>query len=89
MWTCAFVVTGDTTGECRELATRVLRRRVARYGPDIVIIHGNGPGVDSSFAAAAKELSVTAEVRVIDRKNTGFPTVGPGNRELSGPRSAE
>ena len=29
--------------------------------PRIVIIHGNEPGVDSSFAAAAKELGVTAE----------------------------
>ncbi len=76
------VIIGDTGWECRELATRVLRRLVARYGPEIVIIQGNEPGVDSSFAAAAKELGVTAELRVIDRKNTGFPTVGQRHREL-------
>jgi hypothetical protein len=55
---------------------------VARYGRDIVICHGNEPGVDASFAAAAKELGITVEARVIDRKNTGFPTVGQRNREL-------
>ena len=76
------VITGDAGWECRELATRVLRRLVARYGPDIVIIHGNEPGVDTSFAAAAKELGITAEARVIDRNQTGFPTVGQRNREL-------
>lgn len=75
------VITGDTGWECRELASRVLRRLVARYGPDIVIIHGNESGVDSSFAAA-KELGLTAEARVIDRSQTGFPTVGSRNREL-------
>jgi hypothetical protein len=76
------VITGDTGWECRELAARVLRRLVARYGPDIVIIHGNEPGVDSSFAAAAKELGVTAEARVMDRHRTGHPTVGQRSREL-------
>ena len=76
------VITGDTGWECRELASRVLRRLVARYGPDIVIIHGNEPGVDSSFAAAAKEMGLTAEARVIDRSQTCFPTVGARNREL-------
>jgi SLOG family YspA-like protein len=50
------VATGDTGWECRELASRVLRRLVARYGPDIVTVHGNEPGVDSSFADAAREL---------------------------------
>jgi YspA, cpYpsA-related SLOG family len=76
------VVSGDTGWQCRELAERVLRRLVARYGPDIVIIHGNEPGVDSSFAAAATELGVATEMRVIDRHRTGHPTVGQRNREL-------
>jgi hypothetical protein len=76
------VVTGDKDWSCPDLAARILRRLVARYGHDIVIIHGNEPGVDASFAAATKELGITAEARVIDRKNTGFPTVGQRNREL-------
>ena len=76
------VVIGDTGWECHDLAARVLRRLVARYGPEIVVIHGNEPGVDSSFAAAAKEIGVTAEARVIERKGTGLPTVGTRNRDL-------
>src|SRR5271154_6883758 len=76
------VVIGDKDWSCPDLAARILRRLVARYGRDMVIIHGNEPGVDASFAAAAKELGITAEARVIDRKNTGFPTVGQRNREL-------
>ena len=76
------VITGDTGWECRELASRVLRRLVARYGRDIVIIHGNEPGVDSSFAAAAKEIGVAVEARLIDRRQTLHPTIGAKNREL-------
>jgi YspA, cpYpsA-related SLOG family len=76
------VADGDQDWECYEMATRVLRRIVARYGPDIVVIHGNEPGVDQAFAAAATELVVTAEVRVIDRYRTVHPTIGQRNREL-------
>ncbi len=76
------VVTGDKDWSCPDLAARILRRLVARYGCDIVIIHGNEPGVDASFDSAAKEVGLDVEVRVIDRKNTGFPTVGQRNREL-------
>jgi hypothetical protein len=76
------VVTGDKDWSCPDLAARVLRRLVARYGRDIVIIHGNELGIDASFGAAAKEMGLNVEARVIDRKNTGFPTVGQRNREL-------
>jgi hypothetical protein len=76
------VVTGDKDWSCLDFAARILRRLVAHYGRDIVIIHGNEPGVDASFDAAARELGIMAETRVIDRKTTGFPTVGQRNREL-------
>jgi YspA, cpYpsA-related SLOG family len=76
------VVTGDKDWSCPDLAVRILRRLVARYGRDIVIIHGNEPGVDASFDDAAKEIGLNVEARVINRKNTGFPTVGQTNREL-------
>jgi YspA, cpYpsA-related SLOG family len=76
------VVTGNKDWSCPDLAARILRRLAARYGRDIVITHGDEPGVDASFAAAAKELGITAEARLIDRKTTGFPTVGQRNREL-------
>ncbi len=76
------VVTRDKDWSCPDLAVRILRRLVARYGRDIVITQGNEPGVDASFAAAAQATGITAEARVIDRHQTGFPTVGQRNREL-------
>ena len=56
------VVTGDKDWSCPDLAARILRRLVARYGRDIVIIHGNEPGVDASFAAAAKEMGIRSRL---------------------------
>jgi hypothetical protein len=55
----SIVVIGDTAWDFYEMAARVVRRLVARYGPDIVIIHGNELGVDAAFAASAKGLGVT------------------------------
>jgi hypothetical protein len=76
------VVTGDRDSVCDELAARILRRLVVRHGRNMVIIHGNEPGVDTSFALAAKEMGIEVEARVIDRHQTGFPTVGARNCEL-------
>ena len=59
------VVAGDKDWSCPDLAARILRRLVARYSRDLVIIHGNETGVDASFAAAATELGIAAEARVI------------------------
>jgi hypothetical protein len=44
------VATGEKDWSCPDLAARILRRLVARYGRDIVIIHGNEPGVDAFYA---------------------------------------
>jgi energy-converting hydrogenase Eha subunit E len=51
-------------------------------GRDIIIIHGNELGIDASFDAAAKEMGLNVEAPVVNRKNTGVPTVGQRNREL-------
>ncbi len=47
------LVTGDRHWRCDELAERVVNRLLARYGPDLVIIHGGAPGVDQSFSGRA------------------------------------
>jgi hypothetical protein len=59
------VVAGATDWDCDELAEAIVNRLIARYGPAIVIIHGNEQGVATSFAAAAEELGVSAELRVM------------------------
>lgn len=55
------LVTGDRFWNCHQLAAEVIRRLVQRYGPDIVIVHGDATGVDESFATAAKGLGVSVE----------------------------
>jgi len=59
-----------------------VRRLVARYGADLVIVHGGDSGVDQSFSRACKSLGVAVEARVADWRQTAAPTVGSRNREL-------
>jgi YspA, cpYpsA-related SLOG family len=67
------VVTGDSLWACHQLAVTILRRLVARFGPDIVIVHGGDPGVDESFAMACKGLGITVEARLSDWYRAGSP----------------
>ena len=46
-------ITGDRIWGCPDLAERVLNRLLARYGPDLVIVHGGATGVDQAFHVAA------------------------------------
>lgn len=55
------LVTGDRFWNCHKLAADVLRRLVARYGPDLVIVHGAATGVDESFDTAARGLGIPTE----------------------------
>jgi len=67
------VVTGDRFWTCNQLAVRILRRLVARYGPEIVIVHGGDPGVDESFSMACRGLGVAAEACLSDWYRAGSP----------------
>jgi hypothetical protein len=40
------VVTGDRMWACDELALTVVKRLIARYGREILIVHGGSPGVN-------------------------------------------
>jgi len=44
------IIAGDQFWACHKFAAAILRRLVARYGPDIVIVHGDDTGVAESFA---------------------------------------
>ena len=79
------VVTGERAWACDELAMVILQRLIARYGRDIVVVHGGFPGVDQSFNKACKSLGVTVEVRLAEWPQTGTPTIGTRNRELIKP----
>jgi len=49
------------------LAAEVLRRLVARYGQDIIIVHGDSTGVDESFRTAARGFGLTVEAHPANR----------------------
>src|SRR5262245_28030275 len=65
------LITGDRLWYCHELAAVVLRRLVARYGTDIVIVHGGATGVDEAFALCCKGLGIAAEAHPADWDRLG------------------
>jgi YspA, cpYpsA-related SLOG family len=76
------LVTGDRYRVCIPLAERIVTRLIARYGRDLVIIHGGAPGVDNSFAEACRTFDIKAEAHLADWKGLGN-IAGPAcNREM-------
>jgi hypothetical protein len=76
------VVTGERAWVCEELAMVVLRRLIARYDREIVIVHGGAAGVDDCFSKACKSLGIAVEARLANWPQTGTATIGNRNREL-------
>ena len=76
------VVAGDQFWPCHKLASAILRRMLARYGPDIVIVHGDDTGVAESFATAAKGLRIRTEEHVADLAHLGAEAIRFSNREM-------
>jgi putative cell wall-binding protein len=55
------LITGDRHWRCDDLAEQIVNRLIARYGPDLVIVHGGAPGVVQAFHVACQTLGVTVE----------------------------
>jgi acetylglutamate kinase len=60
------LVAGDRHWNCTDLAERVVNRLIARYGYDLVIVHGGACGVDEAFSEACRHLAIKAEPHVAD-----------------------
>src|SRR6516225_3370828 len=65
------LVTGDRFWTCPKLASSIVRRLVARYGPGVTIVHGGSPGVDDSFSSACWALDINTEPHLADWKGLG------------------
>jgi hypothetical protein len=76
------LVVGDRHWPCPELAEKIVSRLLARYGTELLIVHGGEQGVDAAVAVAAEKLGVRHEARLVSRHHTGVPTIGAKNREL-------
>jgi hypothetical protein len=76
------LITGDRHWRCDDLAEQVLNRLLARYGPNLVVVHGGVPGVDQSFNVVSRELGLTVEPHLADWKGLG-KVAGPArNQEM-------
>jgi hypothetical protein len=62
------------------LSTDVLRWLISRYGPDLVIVHGDATGVEESFVTAAKGFGLTIEAHPARWHSLG-PAAGPMRTE--------
>jgi hypothetical protein len=76
------LIAGDRHRRCDDLAKQIVNRLLARYGPDLVIVHGGAPGVDQSFSEACRHLGIPAEPHVADRKGVGNIAGPARNREM-------
>ena len=59
------LIAGDHEWRCTDLAERVIRRLIARYGTQLVIVHGFNSGVDTAFEDAAQAAHVATEAYAI------------------------
>lgn len=61
------LITGSRAWSCLDLALRIVNRLLARYGPDLLIVHGDcATGVDAAFEDACQELGVATEPHPVD-----------------------
>jgi hypothetical protein len=76
------LITGDRHWSCDDLAKQIVNRLLARYGPELVVVHGGAPGVDQSFHVACRELGITVEPHLADWKGLGNIAGPTRNREM-------
>jgi YspA, cpYpsA-related SLOG family len=55
------LITGDRNWECRTLARAIIGRLTRKYGSKIIIVHGDGNGVDQAFAIECREGNTAVE----------------------------
>jgi hypothetical protein len=76
------VIGGDQFWACHKLAAAILRRLTARYGPDVLIVHGDETGVAESFATAAKGQRIKTEEHSADFDHIGDGAIRFRNRAM-------
>jgi YspA, cpYpsA-related SLOG family len=55
------LITGQRDWECRPLARAIIGRLTRKYGSKIVIVHGDGNGVDQAFQIECREGNIVLE----------------------------
>lgn len=60
------LITGCRHWQPYALAERLVPRMLARYGMGLIIVHGDAPGVDTTFREVAEECGVDTEAHPAD-----------------------
>jgi hypothetical protein len=76
------LITGDRHWRCDDLAEQILNRLLARYGPDLTVVHGGAAGVDNAFAVACEELGIVVEPHLADWRDLGNIAGPERNQEM-------
>jgi hypothetical protein len=76
------LITGDRHWRCDDLAEQIINRLLARYGADLVVVHGGAAGVDNAFAVACRKLGIALEPHLADWKGLGNIAGPTRNREM-------
>jgi YspA, cpYpsA-related SLOG family len=76
------ILTGDRFWPCHKLIAEILRRLLAKYGPDIVIAHGDDTGVDETVAFVCSGFKLRAIVYPCDWDWLGADAEIFRNREM-------
>jgi hypothetical protein len=76
------LITGDRHCHRTDLAEKIVTRFIARYGPDLVVVHGGAPAADQAFHVACQTLGVTVEPHLADWKGLGNIAGPTRNREM-------
>lgn len=76
------LITGDRHWHCADLARAVVARLITRHGPDLTVVHGAAPGVDSAFHEAAYHAGLDVEMHPADWAKFGNAAGPRRNAEM-------
>jgi len=96
-WGMRVIIAGDRRWYAPDLARQVVNRLLRRHGPQLVIVHGGGDGIDRAFAEACFDLRVEQKVHFAQWDDLGAPGAviayyrdgRPYNSNAEPPRNAE
>lgn len=81
MTSTRILITGSRDWAAHAIAEQVIARLLAKYGPNIVIVHGNcESGVDAAFDEAARDQGIAVEAYPADWELLG-KRAGPARNE--------
>lgn len=77
-----FLITGCRNWKCTEVAEWVVGSLLKKYGPEITLVHGMAPGVDTTFASVCRLKGIPDEPHPADWDAYGKAAGPRRNQEM-------